>query len=301
MAEWELNTPVAFLIYKRPEKTKRVFDVIRQVKPPTLLIVADGPQVSRPGEREKCAAARAVIEQVDWCCEVIKNFSDGNMGCRQRVSSGLSWVFSIAEEAIIIEDDCLPHPTFFRFCEELLERYRYDDRVMMISGHNRSGEWKSDIQSYHFSNYGNIWGWSSWRRAWKYFDVDMELWSKADIRNKIKDVICDEERYKKERENFDRTYLGEIDTWDIQWIFARLLQSGLSIVPSLNLVSNIGLDDEATHTTIPIDDISRLPVYAVSFPLLETSSVTADREFDRRHVSMLKMLGDTLHNERRAR
>lgn len=124
MSEISLNTAVAFIIFKRPEETQRVFAEIRKVKPPKLLVVADGPLPDRPGEDLQCAAARAIIDQVDWECEIFRNYADTNLGCRDRVSSGLDWVFDTVEEAIIIEDDCLPDPTFFRFAEELLERYR---------------------------------------------------------------------------------------------------------------------------------------------------------------------------------
>ena len=124
MSKESLKTPVAFIIFKRPEETQRVFAEIRKVKPAKLLVVADGPRLDRPGEDLQCAAARAIIDRVDWECEVLRNYADTNLGCRDRVSSGLDWVFDTVEEAIIIEDDCLPDPTFFRFAEELLERYR---------------------------------------------------------------------------------------------------------------------------------------------------------------------------------
>ena len=115
-----IRTPVAFLVFNRPDTTERVFEAIRLARPPKLLVVADGPRAHRPDDDTKCQATRAIIERVDWPCEVLKNYSEANLGCRTRVSSGLDWVFSTVEEAIILEDDCLPHPTFFRFCEELL-------------------------------------------------------------------------------------------------------------------------------------------------------------------------------------
>ena len=133
MSDWYGTTPVAFLIFNRPETTARVFEAIRRVRPPKLLVVADGPRSDREGENEKCRAARSVIERVDWPCEVITNYADTNLGCRTRISSGLDWVFANVDEAIILEDDCLPDPSFFPFCEELLARYRDDDRIMIIA------------------------------------------------------------------------------------------------------------------------------------------------------------------------
>ncbi len=195
MSDWQLTTPVAFIIFKRPDTTRKVFEEIRRAKPPKLLVIADGPRPNIVGEAEKCAAARAIIDSVDWECEVLKNYSDENLGCKQRVSSGLDWVFDNVEEAIILEDDCLPHPTFFRFCEELLEKYRGDERIMTIGGTNLLKNWKSDIQSYHCSNYFNCWGWATWKRVWKHYDVDMKLWGNLEIRNRIADVIVDKKQY----------------------------------------------------------------------------------------------------------
>jgi hypothetical protein len=136
MTKFQLKTPVALIIFKRPDTTERVFETIRQAKPPKLLVVADGPRTDQPGEAEKCAATRAIIDRVDWDCEVLKNYSDSNLGCGLRPATGISWVFEQVEEAIVLEDDCVPHPTFFRFCEELLEYYRHDERIMSISGIN---------------------------------------------------------------------------------------------------------------------------------------------------------------------
>jgi hypothetical protein len=165
MIQWHVNTPIAFFIFNRPDTTARVFEAIRQAQPSKLLVVADGPRSTRPGEAEKCAATRAIIDQVDWECEVLTNYSDVNLGCRHRVSSGLDWVFEQVEEAIILEDDCLPHPTFFRFCEELLEWYRHDHRIVAISGDNFQNGHQSGEFSYYFSRYVHIWGWATWRRG----------------------------------------------------------------------------------------------------------------------------------------
>ena len=191
MSDRQLKTPVAFIIFKRPEETQRVFAEIRKVKPPKLLVVADGPRPDKPGEDRQCAAARAIIEQVDWECEVLQNYADRNLGCRLRVSSGLDWVFDTVEEAIIIEDDCLPHPTFFRFAEELLERYRDDSRIMSISGQNVQFGRKRTDYSYYFSRYNHCWSWASWRRAWQYYDVEMKIWPKIRDSSFLKNILVD--------------------------------------------------------------------------------------------------------------
>lgn len=161
MPEFQLTTPVAFIIFNRPDTTEKVFAEIAKAKPPKLLVIGDGPRVSRQGEAEKVAAARSIIQCVDWDCEVQTNFSDVNLGCKRRVSSGIDWVFEQVEEAIILEDDCLPDPTFFRFCEELLARYRHDQRIGMISGDNFQFGSRRNDDSYYFSKYVHIWGWAT--------------------------------------------------------------------------------------------------------------------------------------------
>jgi len=183
-----MKTAVAFIIFNRPDTTEKSFEVIRQAQPPKLLVIADAPRPNRPGEAERCTVTRAIIDRVDWNCEVLKNYSDVNLGCQKRVSSGLDWVFSLVEEAIIIEDDCLPDPSFFRFCEELLDYYRQEDRVMAINGQNNQFGRRRDDSSYYFSRYFHCWGWATWSRAWKHYDVDLQSWptvSKGELLHNI--------------------------------------------------------------------------------------------------------------------
>ena len=213
-----------------------------------MLVIADGPRADRPGEAEKCSITRSIIEKVDWPCEVLKNYADVNLGCKVRVSSGLDWVFNTVEEAIILEDDCLPHPTFFRFCEELLDKYRDDERVMMISGDNFQFGRKRTLYSYYYSHYAHIWGWSSWRRAWKKYDVTMQLWPEIRNGNWLGDLFDNRRSVRFWKMIYDKVYKGDINTWDFQWTFACLVHHGLVILPNSNLISNIGFNNEATHT-----------------------------------------------------
>ena len=279
MDEFPLKTPVAFIIFKRPDTTEKVFEAIRQAKPPKLLVIADGARPDIPGEAEKCAATRKIIDRVDWDCEVLKNYADVNMGCKQRVSSGLDWVFDNVEEAIILEDDCLPHPTFFRFCEELLEKYRDDKRIMTIGGTNLLIEWKSDTQSYFFSNYFHCWGWATWKRVWRNYDVDMKSWLNPEVKKKVENTIADSRQYLNREILLDKAYAGEIDSWDYQFFFTCLAHSGLSIRPSVNLISNIGFTEEATHTNVS-DVRANLPLSSMTFPLKEPQCIVVDREHD---------------------
>ncbi|MBD2179746.1 glycosyltransferase family 2 protein [Planktothrix sp. FACHB-1375] len=259
-----ISTPIAFFIFNRPHLTKIVFDAIAKAKPKKLLVVADGPRF--PEEDEKCQKARAaVMANINWECEVLTNFSEPNLGCKERVSSGLNWVFSEVEEAIILEDDCLPHPSFFRFCETLLERYRYDERVMMISGDNfQLGKSRTEY-SYYYSKYTHIWGWASWKRAWQYYDVNMKSWPEYKNVNLISSVCEDQLEQKYWTDIFDIVFNGGMNTWDYQWLYGCWCQNGLSILPNCNLVSNIGFGNEGTHTSydspwaqLPTSDIGNI-------------------------------------------
>jgi hypothetical protein len=261
-----VETPIAFLIFNRPDTTLRVFKEIAKVRPPKLLVIADGPRSSHLNEADKCAATRAIINQVDWDCEVLTNYSEINLGCKKRVSSGLDWVFNTVEEAIILEDDCLPHPTFFRYCEELLEYYRHDQRVMHISGDNFQVGRKRNSDSYYFSRYSHVWGWASWRRAWKHYDVEIKLWESVKEGNWLIDILGDQKIALSWEKTFQSVYDGKIDTWDYQWLFACWVQSGFAILPNSNLISNIGFGVDATHTT-GASEFANIPVESMEFPL----------------------------------
>jgi len=273
------HTPIVFLIYKRPETTTRVFAEITRAKPPKLLVVADGPRPGVPGEAEKCAQTRAIIESVDWDCEVLMNYADTNMGLKNRVSNGLKWAFQHVEEAIILEDDCLPHPTFFRFCEELLERYRDDERIMAISGDNFQFGRQRTQYSYYFSRYPHCWGWATWRRAWRYYDGEMKLWPAIRDGGWLGDILENRHEVAYWTEVFDRTHRGAIDSWAYRWTFTCWIQSGLTILPNVNLVSNIGFDRDATHTK-GTSRLASMPVQAMRFPLRHPPFVVRDRQAD---------------------
>ncbi|MBD2124682.1 glycosyltransferase family 2 protein [Trichocoleus sp. FACHB-262] len=269
-------TPVVLIVFNRPDLTRLVFDAVAQAKPKKLLVVADGPRFLE--EAEKCQQARDIIKNITWDCEVLTNFSDENLGCKYRVSTGLDWVFSMVEEAIILEDDCLPTQSFFYFCQTLLERYRYDTRVMHISGNNFQGGKKRTNYSYFFSKYSHVWGWASWRRAWRHYDVQMSTWPEYKSSDYIK-LICGSRREQKYWiDIFDHVFNDRIDTWDYQWTYACWSQNGLSILPELNLVSNIGFRSDATHTKQK-NIFANLPTFEIqdlTHPLLVVRNEQAD-------------------------
>lgn len=279
MADWQLRTPVAFIIFNRPDTTERVFAEIAKARPPKLLVVADGPRANRPDEAEKCAVTRDIIKRVDWDCKVLTNFSDVNLGCKRRVSSGIDWVFEQVPEAIILEDDCLPHPSFFRFCEELLERYRHDTRIMAISGDNFQFGQKRGDYSYYFSRYNHVWGWASWRRAWQHYDVNMGKWPEARDGKRLAGILGDARQRRYWTDMFERVHRGLIDTWDYQWTFACWIQNGLTVLPNVNLISNIGFGADATHTH-KVSAYADMRIEPVEFPLRHPEIILSQLEAD---------------------
>ena len=275
-----LRAPVAFIIFNRPDRTARVFAEIAKARPARLLIVADGPRLDRPGESEECLAARSVVDQINWPCEVLTNFAESNLGCKRRVSSGLDWVFEQVEEAIILEDDCLPHETFFPFCEELLEKFRADERVSMICGSNFQQGKRRSPHSYFFGLHVAVWGWASWRRVWRNYDVEMRRWSQLRDTSWLPDLLVNPVAVKYWRETFEGAFRGEYDTWDWQLFFSWWSQNMLAVIPDRNLVSNIGFGSGATRTHDALPSMANLPAKAMNFPLSHPPSVSLNREAD---------------------
>jgi hypothetical protein len=290
LEKFVLNTPVAFLIFNRPETTARVFDEIRKSKPKKLFVVADGPRESKAGEKEKCLEARAIIERVDWDCDIKKNYSDVNLGCKHRISSGISWVFENTEEAIFLEDDCLPHQSFFRYCQELLEYYRNDERVMMISGNNFQNKKVTDC-SYYFSAYSHIWGWASWKRAWNYYDLSMKDWPGLKSEDFLLKILNNKKAVKYWEIIMQETYDGEINTWDYQWLYSCWKKNGLTVIPEVNLVSNIGFGANASHTTGSSPGIANMRIEGIKFPLKHPDRVERNISADKYEVENFHLFG----------
>ena len=244
----KLETPILFVIFNRPDTTEKVFNEIKKIKPKKLFVSADGPRENKPGEKEKCLAARKIIDRIDWECEVYKKYSDANLGCKIGVSSGIDWFFKNVEQGIILEDDCLPAQSFFKFCEELLEKYKNNEKIMMISGDNFQNNRRRGDDSYYFSKLSHIWGWATWRRAWEHYSVNMEGYPKFKQDKKINAIWSKEYIRKYWLDTFDQAYENKIDTWDYQWAFSIWKMDGLCVIPNYNLISNIGFRDDATHT-----------------------------------------------------
>ncbi|WP_267304725.1 methyltransferase type 11 [Mycobacterium barrassiae] len=272
--------PIIFIIFNRPDTTRQVFETIRAARPTKLLVIADGPRADREGEADKCAATRSIIDDVDWDCDVQTNFSETNLGCRLRISSGISWAFELVDKAIILEDDCVPSESFFHYCTELLDRYENDERVMMVSGNNHLFGQAETADSYYFSRYPHYWGWATWRRAWNKYDLDMKQWPE------IRDRRLFDQYFPRLIDRlywelvFQRTYEGQYNSWAYQWVYSIWANSGLCAAPARNLVQNIGFQHEdATHTTSG-SVYSTLSAEELELPLVHPATVLASSDHD---------------------
>jgi hypothetical protein len=272
--------PVILLVFNRPDLTEQVFRQIRKAQPSQLFVAADGPREDHPDDRALCQNARAVATQVDWDCEVHTLFRSENLGTRNAISSAISWFFDHVDEGIILEDDCLAAKSFFPFCSSLLEKYRDDERIVMVSGNNPLSPWRSNEQSYHFSNYGGIWGWATWGDQWTAYHEARETDNPRAIERVLNNVLVEPEQVAQRTQAISRVFNGEIDSWGYQWFWTRMLQNKLSIVPARNLVSNIGFGAEASRTTNADDPRADLPLEDVSFPLSPPNGTYPDRAYD---------------------
>jgi len=272
-----MHTPVLFLVFNRPDTTAQVFEAIREARPPRLYVAADGPRKDRPGEKERCRQVREIASAVDWPCELKTLFRDDNLGCGIAVSTAIDWFFENEPEGIILEDDCLPEHSFFLFCQTLLATFRTDERIMLISGHNVQGSWKQDECDYFFSHLGGIWGWASWARAWAKYDKEMPLLHVATNDKSLQHLLGTKLGKHREAQLYSVVHKNT-DTWDFQWGFARHINSGMAVVPSNNLITNIGFGAEATHTHIAPP--TTVPSSEIAFPIRANPIVVADAEYD---------------------
>jgi hypothetical protein len=244
------STPILLLAWRRPHTLRLVVDAIRRVTPSRLFVACDGPNPDRPGEAQKVAETRAIIDhEIDWPCQVKVQYSETNHGCRDGVSSAISWFFEEVEEGIILEDDCVPHPDFFSYCTTLLERYRHDTRIWSICGSNFQLGNRYGQASYFFSIHGDSWGWASWRRAWQHYHSAEQLWFELCNTGRLLDIfpISTEQSYWKII--LDKLFIeGTPSSWAYQWFLTSWMNNGLHAWPNVALVSNKGYDFEGgTH------------------------------------------------------
>lgn len=274
-----MKTPIALIIFNRPKQTRQVFESIRLIKPEKLYVIADGHRTK--DEQSLCDETRAIIETIDWRCDLKKKYSDKNLGCGINESKGLDWVFDQEDQAIILEDDCLPHPSFFPFCEELLERYKNNNAIMHISGNffqHKNNKFK-DRNSYYGSVLPHVWGWATWKRAWKKYDYDLTQWPEEKQKQTLAPWFKNPAAYEYWSGIWDQYYTEKINNYDARWVFACMINKAICINPTVNLISNIGFDESATHTKIP-DESANIPTKEMHFPLIHPDKLAINYQAD---------------------
>lgn len=273
-----IDIPVCLIVFRRPYHTKKLLDALAVVRPRRLFVVADGPRPDHDGDLRACAETRRLIDDIDWPCDVQKNYSDSNLGCGIRPSSGISWLFEHVNEAVILEDDCIPDPTFFPFCEELLSRYRDDPRVMQICGSTYHRKELPTPCSYFFSESPGCWGWATWRRAWRHYDAGVGSWPSARADGLLEKAMGRSPLVDEYANALDHAHAtgGVCGYWDYQWGLACILNSGLSIYPKYNLISNVGFGNDATHTRDIHSSTACIPLQPMPFPLIHPREVAVD-------------------------
>jgi hypothetical protein len=276
-----MDIKILFLLFKRPDVTAQVFDVIRQVRPAKLYIAADGARTGQAEEAEKVLKTRQIVlNGIDWTCEVKTLFRDANLGCRMAVSSAIDWFFEHEEEGIILEDDCLPDLTFFRYCQELLCIYRNDMRIMAISGDNfQQGKLRGKY-SYYFSQLPHCWGWATWRRAWQLYNLSIKYFDEIISEPSYREFTHHKNFNKFRYENIMKAYRKEIDSWAYLWGFATTVNHGLTILPQKNLVTNIGFGNDSTHTFSSKEKKLSLKSESIFFPLGHPPYICLNKEAD---------------------
>lgn len=278
------NTPILFLVFNRPDTTQVVFNRIREVQPARLYIAADAPRAGRKDEIRRCNEVKEIVSKVDWPCEVKHLYRDQNLGCKMAISSAISWFFEQEEQGVILEDDCLPDLSFFPFCEELLVRYKDDVRIGHIGGNCFLPHVVKDNLSYDFCSITHIWGWATWRRVWQNMDVNFPFWE--NYKKHRKSLFCN-----KWEEIYFSSFIPDalchrhgLNPWGVFYYFMLRTQHQLSIYPSVNLVTNIGLGDpNATHTTKSTHKLF-VPSSPIQFPLKHPEYIMCNREIDKKAI-----------------
>jgi hypothetical protein len=275
------STPVLILLFNRPEHTAAVLDRLRLVRPAQVYVHCDGPRTNVPGEALKVEQVRAQMANIDWPCEIQTRFRTENAGLRAGVSDALNWFFEAVEKGIVLEDDCLPDPSFFPFCEELLERYATEEQVLHIGGSNVAEPLTHELpSSYFFSQFSFVWGWASWRRAWAKMSLDLEGFDAFQSENRIQSLSKNPMAQAYMLDKFRATKARENNSWAYAWAYSVLKNNGLSIVPSLNLVQNTGIGEAGATHTKESNKLAKLRASSMAFPLRHPDQIERPKGLD---------------------
>jgi hypothetical protein len=277
----QLKTPVLLVAHRRPRETSRVVEAVLGARPERVFVATDGPRPDVSTDAADCARVQEILRTASWPGDVEYLAQEENLGSRRMVPAAVEWALTQAERLIILEDDCLPHRTFFRFCDELLERYRTEPRVMMVAGTNPA-PWRRG-PSYRFSAYGTIWGWATWASAWQDFWRARELINDqaVDLQALAQQVWRDPAEQGFWPGMYQRLRAGQSVGWDYEWTLARLLRNGLAAMPRRNLVTNIGFGSTATNTFSGYaHPIGRVRRRRMRFPMVEPNHLEPDPRLD---------------------
>ncbi len=274
----QLERAILFLVFNRPDTTARVFEAIREAQPIKLYINADGPRQNRPDDVANINLVKEICSKIDWPCQVSTQFNTENLGCLKSVTKGISWFFDNEEDGIVLEDDCLPDPSFFTFCDKMLAKYETNEQIMHIGGNSYQDNNAEKGNSYFFSRYNHIWGWASWRRAWKMYDPLLEKWPNAKKENHLKSILNYNKAEKYWTKKFDKTHEGQF-VWDYRWTYSVWINHGMAVLPWNNLVRNIGLEGQTTHAFAGgfLENYKITPITDFSAPEKIEVNLKADR------------------------
>lgn len=274
-----IKVPVLFLVFNRLDITKQVFEEIKKAKPKKLFIAADGPR-NKMEKKKTDAVRKYILDNIDWSCEVKTLFRTKNLGCGKAVSNAITWFFDNVNMGIILEDDCLPSQSFFPFCEELLKKYKNNEKIMHISGFNPVSIKKEFNEDYFFSNSPSVWGWATWKRAWEKYDFEMKSFAEFKKLKKIDSFGFNKKMTHKKLENFNLVFNKKIDTWDGQWGFAILNNRGFCISPYKNLIKNIGFGVQSTHNFGSGKRFLKINLEKVNFPMVHPNKINLYKKYD---------------------
>ena len=270
------RTPILLLVFNRPDLTQELINSLEKIKPEILYIVADGPRKNNLDDKAQCKKVQSLFENLNWSCSIHKLYRDQNIGCAKSVSRGITWFFEENEQGIILEDDCIADPSFFPYCETLLERFKENSSIFHISGNNFQDGIKHGDADYYFSIFNHIWGWATWRRAWEKYSLEIE----PEEAHKMIGFVQNQKILGYFKNQFENLVHNKIDTWDYSWTFTCWKNQGISILPNKNLVSNIGFEPSATHTRQEDSPLSKLPTKQISFPLVNPDKIEINRRAD---------------------
>ncbi len=289
MKEGGFDVPILLITFNRPANAQKVFAAIKSMRPSKLYIFSDAPREGNEEDKSNVEECRNLLTEIDWDCDVQKKFESKNLGCGRGVCSAISWAFESTEKLIILEDDCIPHSSFFPFCKYMLDKYEKAEKVMHIAGTRWNDELNSGEGDHFFSRIGHIWGWATWKRAWKLYDYNLTTLKKKVDRELLKKGLNGRIQAQYWLDCFFHVYKHNgsklINTWDYQWQYTLFKNEGLAVVPNVNLVSNIGL--QGVHTNASDNDKLSYNKHTLNWTSKGTviKKIEACDDFDNYHIN----------------